>query len=528
MRSWRAGWLCSECRVNIGAFGLSLGFLVLGVACRLHVYLLDFPIWRDEASLALNFVARDFRGLLRELDNFQVAPLLFLWIEKAVYQWLGGSVLLLRLTPLLAGISALLLFGRLSRLCLAPLPAALAVGFLAVAHAPIHLASMVKPYSLDLFAATLLLTLTVRYLRAPDRIGSLAALALLIPFVVAASYPAIFVAGAVSLVLVPVVWKHNARTARCWFVAFNVLCAATFLAHLRFVGCEGHDPTLPPVETYMAAFWQGGFLPHEPLSALRWLVHRHTGHLFSYPLAFNGGGLLGLLLVIAGARALYRQRQLGLLALCLLPLALNFVAGVLHRYPYAGDQRLEQHLVPGLCLLLGLGLADLFEKLSVRETVRKRWVASVAGVFVLLALAGSVDDAMHPYHDGEAAWAADIARHLRREVRPEDRIVLPQSERFTLNCLRWQLLPFTTQIRFLERIDGSQLVRVSGRLWFVDQIVARAPADREPSPRDPRVMFATLARDAWHSVGRTRFLTREPGSGHQQVFHYCCDLHVLE
>jgi hypothetical protein len=528
MRSWWAGWLRSECQANSGTFGLSLGFLVLGVACRLLVYWLNFPIWRDEASLALNFVERDFRGLLRELDNFQVAPLLFLWIEKAVHQWLGGSALLLRLIPLLAGVSALLLFWPLTRLCLTPLPASLAVAFLAVAHAPIHLASMVKPYSLDLFAATLLLTLAVRHLRAPDRIGSLAALALLIPFVVAASYPAIFVAGAVSLVLSPVVWKQNRRTVRYWFVAFNVLCAATFLAHLRFVGREGHDPTLPPVETYMAAFWQGGFLPCQPLTALRWLVHRHTGHLFSYPLAFNGGGLLGLLLCSAGARALHRQRQLGLLALCLLPLALNFVAGVLHRYPYAGDQRLEQHLVPGLCLLLGSGLADILEKLSVYETWRKRWTTSVAGIFVLLALAGSVDDAMHPYHDGEAAWAADIARHLRREVRPQDRIVLPQSERFTLNCLRWQLLPFTAQMGSPEQMDGQRLLRAGGRLWFVDQIVERAPADREPSPRDPRALLAALARDAWHSVGRTRFLTREPGSGHQQVFHYCCDLHVLE
>ena len=119
MRSWLPGPRREGSRVEdapllgIWAFRLGLGMLLLGMACRLYVYLLSFPIWRDEASLALNFVSRDFRGLLRELDNFQVAPLLFLWIENAVYQYLGGSAALLRLAPLLAGVSALVLFWHL-------------------------------------------------------------------------------------------------------------------------------------------------------------------------------------------------------------------------------------------------------------------------------------------------------------------------------------------------------------------------------------------------------------------------------
>lgn len=512
---------------DVWAFRLGLGLLMLGVACRLYVYLLSFPIWRDEAALALNIVHRDFRGLLDELENFQVAPLFFLWIEKAVYQWLGGSAALLRLLPLLAGIAGLMLFWRLAKLCLAPLPAALAVGFLAAAQSPIHLASMVKPYSLDLFAATLLLTLAVHYLRSPDRIGALAALTFLIPFIVAASYPAIFVAGAVSLVLLPVAWRRGGRGGRCWFLAFNVLCAATFAAQLRLVGHGGHDPTLPTVEEFMAGFWKEGFLPHEPLSALHWLVRRHASHLFSYPLAFNGGGLLGLLLAIAGGRALYRQRQLGLLGLCLLPLALNLVAAVLRRYPYAADQRLEQHLVPGLCLLLGSGAAELIRKLPAGEVGRRLGIMAVAGLLVSIALAGAVVDTLHPSHDVEASWAKDIAQHLRRELRTQDRILLSQAERFTLNCLRWQLLPFAEQMCSAAAIDWSDLEQNGGRLWLVHQMMERAPAGRQPFPRDTRQLSLPRGQSIWHTIRCTRFLVREPGQSEQQVFHYCCDLHVF-
>ena len=162
---------------------------------------------------------------------------------------------------------------------------------------------MVKPYSFDLFAATLLLTLAVCYLRMPANWGELAALALVIPFIVAVSYPAIFVAGAIGLVLLPVVWRQGSPAGRGWFILFSVLSIVTFAAHLRFVGHEGHDATLPTVQEFMARFWQGGFLPRQPLPALRWIVRCHTGHLLSYPLAFNGGGLLGLLLAVAGVRA---------------------------------------------------------------------------------------------------------------------------------------------------------------------------------------------------------------------------------
>lgn len=504
---------------------LGLIMLLIGAACRLHVYLLGFPIWRDEASLALNLVSRDFCGLLHELDNFQIAPLLFLWLEKAVYQFLGGSVYLLRLLPLLAGIGGLLLFWRLARLSLSPLAAALAVGFLAVAQSPIHLAAMVKPYSFDLFTAALLLTLAVSYLQHPEQSRHLIALALVIPFTLVSSYPAIFVAGAVSLTLLPVVWKRSGLAGRCWFVAFNLLCGATFAAHLRFVGREGHDPTLPSVQDYMTGFWNDGFLPHEPLSALRWLWRCHTGHMLSYPLVFNGGGLLGLLLAAAGVRVLWRQRQRALLALCLLPPALNFAAAVLHRYPYAGDQRLEQHLAPGLCLLLGSGLAELIRRLPAR---RRLVTVVLASLLFLIGLLGAIGDAWHPYQDVEAAWAEDIAHHLHREVRSQDRIVFPHTDRFTLNCLRWQLLPFGRQVGTITELDWPRLERGGGRLWFVDQMVRQAPADREPSPRDPRELSPYLGRDAWYPVRCTRFLVRQTNPGALQVFHYCCDLHILK
>src|SRR5688572_8822545 len=92
--------------------------LSVGVAWRVARYLLQYPVWGDEAFLCLNFLTRDYTGLLRELDNYQVAPIGFLWLEYTAYLMGGASELVLRFFPMLAGCAALLLFARLARLTL--------------------------------------------------------------------------------------------------------------------------------------------------------------------------------------------------------------------------------------------------------------------------------------------------------------------------------------------------------------------------------------------------------------------------
>ena len=94
--------------------------LAVGILWRVGRYLLQFPIWGDEAHIAINFLDRDFWEMTRKLDYGQVAPVVFLWLEWLAYQWWGPSELALRLFPLLAGVAGLLLFWRFCRLTLSP------------------------------------------------------------------------------------------------------------------------------------------------------------------------------------------------------------------------------------------------------------------------------------------------------------------------------------------------------------------------------------------------------------------------
>ena len=57
--------------------------LLVGLGCRATLYLLNHPLYMDEAFLGVNLLDRDFLGLTRQLHEFQVAPVLFLWAERA-------------------------------------------------------------------------------------------------------------------------------------------------------------------------------------------------------------------------------------------------------------------------------------------------------------------------------------------------------------------------------------------------------------------------------------------------------------
>src|ERR1700733_14920849 len=77
--------------------------ILAGLCWRAVRYVLQFPIWGDEAMLLLNILDRDYAGLTQHLDYSQVAPLLFLWLEKTALVLLGSASWSVHLFPMLAG-----------------------------------------------------------------------------------------------------------------------------------------------------------------------------------------------------------------------------------------------------------------------------------------------------------------------------------------------------------------------------------------------------------------------------------------
>ena len=320
-------------------------FVGLGIAVRLVRYFVNYPIWHDEAFLAVNFWDRGYLDLLRPLDYGQVAPWLFLAIERTAVTWLGYSEPALRLFSTICSVLSLPLLRHVAGRLLRGTPQLLAVAVLAVSFYPIRHGAEIKPYASDLLASLILLALAVEWMRSPESSRWWWALTALVPILVALSYPAVFVAGGVSLALAPSALRSNQRPVRLGCIVYNLVLVASFLA--VYFACTVFQAEAMR-DSYRTGCWADSFPPLDrPWAVPLWLVDVHAGRMMAYPAGErHGASSLTLLCVLAGCLALYRRNQKTTLAVLVAPFGLGLIAAFLGRYPYGGAPRIMLYGAP--------------------------------------------------------------------------------------------------------------------------------------------------------------------------------------
>jgi 4-amino-4-deoxy-L-arabinose transferase-like glycosyltransferase len=135
---------------------------LLATGLRVGDFLHDHSLNHDEAADAVNLIHRSYAELLEPLDFWVVAPIGFLYVEKAVGQMLGYSELSLRLFPLLAGIALVPAFFLIADDVFGWEAACMGALLLGTERRLIDWSARLKPYGLDALLA--LLTFYVIYL----------------------------------------------------------------------------------------------------------------------------------------------------------------------------------------------------------------------------------------------------------------------------------------------------------------------------------------------------------------------------
>jgi len=433
----------------------TVALVAVNLAWRLTRYALDFPIWGDEARVAINLFHRGPAGLAQPLDYLQIVPLFFLWAEWLVSRALGLGEFALRLLPVAAGIASLFVFRRLAQRTLDQRAALAALALFAASYYPVRHATEVKSYSIDCLAGALLLLQGWGMLEG----GRVRAFAITAPLLVWWSYPSVFVAGGV----LAVAWLHDRRPA---LIGAGALLAASFVLMYATVGGTQASAGSFHLES---SHWIGAFPPFDrPWLLPYWLLDMHTGNMFAYP---NGGNHFGstatFLLFVAGAVTLWRTGRRRLLALLLSPFPLMLAAAALKKYPYGGSARIAQHVAPVICLLAGtgvVGLAYAFARSRARLVVRG-W----AVLMLLFALVGMGRDVKEPYKHPSDREARRVMKELG-ELPAERWIVFAALDRS----------PYAPTLPLIEGWEGW------GGSWARLQyyILRNAPADLQFAP-DP-------------------------------------------
>jgi hypothetical protein len=360
-------------------------FVWLGVLLRVATFALNFPLWGDEAFVAVNLISRGYRDLLRPLDYAQICPLLFLWLELTAVKLLGFSEWSLRFIPTMASVAGVFLFAHIvGRVTRGP-ARMLAVGVFSVSYYPIRHGAEVKQYSTDLLASLILIALAVEWWKCPEKNRWLWRLVAAVPLALGLSHPSVFVAGAITLALATKVWGLREKGTLIPFALYNLAMIGTFLGLFTAFTSEQEAAYL---SIFRSNYWAGAFPPlTDPLKLAGWLAEAHSGRMFAYPFGeARGGSSLTTLCFTVALVALWRRRQFALIVLALGPFGLAFLASVLGRYPYGGSARTMIFVAPMICLLSGLGLSVLIGRLRQARMRRLAILGSTLG----LALTGIV------------------------------------------------------------------------------------------------------------------------------------------
>jgi 4-amino-4-deoxy-L-arabinose transferase-like glycosyltransferase len=402
---------------------LSLLLLLVGLAWRAVRYGESFPVWGDEAFVAVNIVERDFAGLARPpLEYTQIVPVGFCWAEEAVSRVLGLSEYALRLLPFLAGVAALLLLWRLARQMLDRHAALLAAAIAAASYYLVRHGAEVKAYTGDCLISLALTSLAWSIHRRGGSLGKWAALTAIGVVGVWMSFPAVFVAAGAGLFLAIQAARRRAWGTLATAATAGALIGASFLAMYLVYA----KPMAATASSYWEIrMWEDSFPPTDkPWLIPLWLLRVHAGAMFAHPTGGNNFGSTGTLMaVVFGCVALRRGGRGDALALLLLPFAVSLAAAFLHTYPYGGSARVALHLAPAACLLAGAGFSAALRWLAPRRRAPDavRWAALGLAAF---AVAGIVSDVAAPFKRDSNRQAKQTARKFAAMVAPGDRVLL--------------------------------------------------------------------------------------------------------
>jgi hypothetical protein len=325
---------------------LCISVILIGAAFRLSQYVANRSLFIDEAALALNIIHRSFLGLAQPLDYDQGAPLGFLFFQKLLTVLFGNRDYVLRIFPLLCGLSSIWVMYELAKRVFVERVAVFAAVLLfAVSDRLIYYASDAKQYSSDVLICLVLLLAIVCCLDRNLSRRDLALLAVLGASALWMSHPALFIlAGTGCALSAHFIWRRNWRStlligclAGFWLVNFIVL----YFVSLREL--SANDTLL--------AIWNKGFMPLPPWREWQWFVDTFRSAL-NNPIGLAGNSAMflasAIFLAIGVISLCLRRWELGLMLL--LPVLLTLIASALHKYPFS--DRLLLFLVPIVFLII--------------------------------------------------------------------------------------------------------------------------------------------------------------------------------
>lgn len=435
--------------------------IIIGVTLSIIQFLYNRSLWLDESYLALNIIDRSFNELLQPLHYEQVAPILFLWIEKLATILFGPSEYALRIFPLLCFWGAIFFFFKIIKMLHLNIYATVLSLLLFIFNGTlIYYSSEVKQYMTDVLVLTCMFYFTMKNTESRSKkyilLGVLGSTGVFLSNV----SPIILLCSGAYLLYHD--YKNGWKEIKyilivffTWLVVFGIYFAFFIYNH--------------PTRDFMVRYWSmwdgGAFLPLNPFRIEFYqFVVRKSYFFYTDLFKFGQVGLYFLqLLFILGLYHLFEKKKYNFLILGLLPLVVHLALSSLKLYPF--DIRLILYLCPAFIILLSHGFEYIFLLIQkYGPTIVRGSFALVLFFFLFMVIKDIPRKSFEP---------RECFDYLQQNIKNEDKIYVSQYSKFPLwyytKSARVDFSDYETLTgeyvpteEFDEEIDS-----LKGRVWFV-------------------------------------------------------------
>jgi hypothetical protein len=361
--------------------------ILLGIIISSVQFINNRSLWQDEAALALNIINRNSCELLKPLDYVQVAPILFLQIEKLFSTIWPNSEYGLRLFPLLCFWASIFFFYKIiKRLSDNIYARIVALSFFCMGYMLVYYSSEVKQYMSDVFIFLCISYCVIREYRKERNKYWLSGIIGIIAVFLSNVAPVILFTCGLYLVSDCFVQKKKITPL---LAVFSTWLSAFLLYYYFFI--YEH-----PLQNIMVKYWYNvnAFLPLNPFSGdfYKFLIQTIPTRIFT-TLFFDYNESIGIrrlvvfsmiLLFIAGLVKLVWSRRIKIVILACTPILLHLFLSAFQLYPF--ERRLILYTIPGMIIVCSIGFGYILNIISFKLQIEKFRYFVVIVVMLLICL----------------------------------------------------------------------------------------------------------------------------------------------
>lgn len=330
---------------------ISYSLIIIGIAIRLYHYFFNRSLWLDEAMLSNNIISKNWIELLYPLDNRQIAPIGFIFVQKSMISLFGANELALRLFPLLTGIASIIIFYLLLKKIAGEKFAAAGIAIFILGKYLIFHATEAKQYGMDAFVY--IVAFYYLYFNPADfkNRGSIVVKGIIGAILIWFSHCSIFILTGIACGLAFEIIRNKNYKDIPGFTAMGSVWLVSFIVNYYLFL---HDHSSRSIQE--TAFLSEGYLPpHGSITGfIHWLLPMLKLSLV-YPIAVNMSALYLAILFAAGLlyTFIFKEYKLFILGI---PVLIHIALSILNLYPFGGRFNLYMGAMIVIFIVLGLKL----------------------------------------------------------------------------------------------------------------------------------------------------------------------------